>query len=163
MDPIGKSPIAPLVLIIGKMSMAGCLAFFLLRPHDTDMLLYDSALTRSSGALLAAAGLLFVIFGFISLGRSVSVGLPREETELRTGGVFRLTRNPLYLGGFLASAGSCLYSIHMVNICLCLLTIGIHHRIILKEEDFLEQRFGQQWLDYKRSVPRYLGLIRQRG
>lgn len=157
MDPIGKSPVPAPVLILGKIAMAVCLLFFALKNQVADGLLYDGALTRTVGALLAAGGLLLVVLGFVFLGRSVSVGLPGEQTELKTQGIFRVTRNPLYLGGFLACAGSCLYSMHIVNILLCILTIAIHHRIVLKEEEFLEKRFGQQWLDYKQRVHRYLG------
>lgn len=157
MDPIGKSPVPVPVLILGKLSMALCLLFFLVKPVVHGVVLYDSALTNQLGGLLAAAGLLFVILGFVYLGRSVSVGLPEESTELKTRGIYRITRNPLYLGGFLACAGSCLYCMHVVNMLLGVLAIGIHHRIILKEEEFLERRFGQQWLTYKEKVPRYLG------
>jgi protein-S-isoprenylcysteine O-methyltransferase Ste14 len=157
MDPIGKSPIPVPMLILGKAAMAVCLLFFALKTQIAGSLLYDSALTRTLGVLLAAGGLLLVVLGFVFLGRSVSVGLPGEETELKTQGIFKFTRNPLYLGGFLACVGSCLYSFHIVNILLCALAVGIHHSIILKEEEFLEERFGQRWLDYSRRVPRYLG------
>lgn len=157
MDPIGKSPIPTPVLVLGKLAMAGCLLFFLLKGRITDTLLYDSALTQSAGSFLAAVGLLSVVLGFVSLGRSVSVGLPEEKTELKTRGIYRITRNPLYLGGFLACAGSCLYAMNILNILLLVLTVGIHHRIVTKEEAFLEKRFGQEWLDYSRRVPRYFG------
>jgi len=39
------------------------------------------------------------------------------------------------------------------------ITIGVHHRIVKKEGEFLEKRFGQLWLDYKQRVPRYVGRI----
>jgi protein-S-isoprenylcysteine O-methyltransferase Ste14 len=124
-------------------------------------LLYDSILTSRIGAALCAAGLLLVLPGFVSLGRSLSVGLPEGDTILKTAGIYRLTRNPIYLGAFVACVGSCLYALHLVNILLTLTTVGIHHWIITREETFLEQRFGQPWLDYKRRVPRYLGVIRK--
>lgn len=157
MDPIGKSPVAVPVLILGKTAMAICLLFFLIKPKLQGALLYDSLLAERLGMLLGIVGLAFAVLGFVYLGRSLSVGFPEEATELKTRGIYRITRNPLYLGGFTACVGSCLYSMHIVNILLCALTIGIHHRIILKEEGFLEKRFGQQWLDYKLRAPRYLG------
>ena len=54
-------------------------------------------------------------------------------------------------------AGSCLYSIHVVNFLLLVITVAIHHSFVLKEEQFLEKRFGNNWLDYKKRVHRYLG------
>ena len=35
-----------------------------------------------------------------------------------------------------------------------------YERIMAAEEEFLEQRFGQAWLEYKKRVPRYLGRIK---
>ncbi len=109
--------------------------------------------------MLAAAGLLLLILGFASLGRSVAVGLPEEETHLKTGGVYRFTRNPMYLGGYIICLGSCLYTPHLLNILFAATAIGVHHLIVTREEQFLTQRFGLQWLDYSRRVPRYLGRI----
>ncbi len=157
MDPIGKSPVPVTILVLGKTCMALCLLLPLLKQRLGGALVYDSLLTEQLGILLGVAGLAFVVLGFVYLGRSLSVGLPEEATELKTRGIYRITRNPLYLGGFMACVGSCLYSPLIVNFLLCMITIGIHHRIILKEERFLEARFGQQWLDYSGKVPRYLG------
>lgn len=156
MDPIGKSPVPTPVLIFGKLAFLGSLMFFLVKGKVADTLLFDSVFTETVDILLAIAGLLLLVLGFVYLGRSLSLGLPEESTELKTRGVFRITRNPLYLGVFLACVGSCLYSIHIVNILFCATAVVIHHRIILKEEEFLEKRFGQQWSDYKNIVPRYL-------
>jgi protein-S-isoprenylcysteine O-methyltransferase Ste14 len=157
MDPIGRSPVPVPILVLGKLAVAACWLFFLVRTLGIDTMMYDSALTRSLGVVLVVAGFVLLILGFIYLGRSVSVGFPDEETELKTRGVYRITRNPMYLGGFLVCAWSCLIFIHPVNFLLCALAIGIHHTIVIKEERFLEERFGEKWLEYKQRVPRYLG------
>jgi protein-S-isoprenylcysteine O-methyltransferase Ste14 len=156
-DPIGKSPVSVPIFVLGKLTMTACWLFFLVRTLGIDTMLYDSAVTRSLGIVLVVAGSLLLILGFISLGRSASPGLPEEKTELKTHGIYRISRNPLYLGGFLICVGSCVLFIHPVNFLLCAITVGIHHAIVIKEERFLEERFGEQWLEYKRRVPRYLG------
>jgi len=155
-DPLGKSPIPLPFLILAKVAMAGSLLFFFLKDRWAESLLFESPIAERVGQILAACGLMFVILGFIALGESVSVGLPRVQTEFRTRGIFHVTRNPLYLGGFLACLGSCLYAPHIVNLVLFLLTLVIHHQIVLKEEMYLEGRFGDQWGRYRRKVPRYL-------
>ena len=160
MEPIGKMPIPGPVLILGKVAMAACFLFALLKSPLSDTLLYDSAFLQTVGIILAAAGLLLVILGLSHLGRSASVGLPEEMTRLKTEGVYRLTRNPMYLGGFIICLGSCLYALHLLNILFAAVAIGIHHAIVLKEERFLAERFGQEWLDYIRRVPRYLGRVK---
>jgi protein-S-isoprenylcysteine O-methyltransferase Ste14 len=157
MEPIGKSPISVPLLIMGKVAMLFCWLFFLAKTCNMLTMHYDSTTTQWIGIALYALGLIIVILGFIGLGSSVSVGIPEENTVLKTGGIYQLSRNPMYLGGFIMCAGSCVYSIHIVNIILFAITFAIHHTIVLKEEQFLEKRFGNNWLDYKMQVHRYLG------
>jgi protein-S-isoprenylcysteine O-methyltransferase Ste14 len=157
MDPIGSSPVSVPVFVLGKLAMAACWLFFLVRTLGIDTMMYESAVTRSLGVVLVLAGSLLLILGFIYLGRSASLGLPEEKTELKTHGIYRISRNPLYLGGFLICAGSCVLFIHPVNFLLCAITVGIHHVIVIREEQFLEKRFGERWSEYKQRVPRYFG------
>jgi protein-S-isoprenylcysteine O-methyltransferase Ste14 len=160
MDIIGKSPIAVPVLILGKIAMLGCWLFFVVKKLSADAMLYDSAVTQALGVAVSVAGLILVILSLLHLGRSASVGIPEQKTELKTHGMYRISRNPVYVGGFLMCAGSCLFSIHFLNFLLFAITIAVHHLIVRKEEQFLEKAFGQQWLDYKERVPRYVGRIR---
>lgn len=156
MEPIGKSPIPVPLLITGKIAMLFCWLFFLVKTSNTLTMLYDSQTTQWIGIALYALGLIIVILGFFGLGSSVSVGLPEEKTVLKTGGIYQFTRNPMYLGGLIMCLGSCVYSIHIVNFILFAITFAIHHTIVLKEEVFLEKRFGRNWLEYKNKVSRYM-------
>lgn len=146
MDPIGNPPIPWPAVVIGKLAMLFCILFFF---------------ARSFGITTLDGGAITETLGFISLGKSVSVGLSREKTELKTHGVYRMTRNPLYAGGFLICAGSCLYAMHPINLLFFAITVFVHHSIILKEEAYLEENFGQQWRDYKNRTPRYFGMARK--
>jgi protein-S-isoprenylcysteine O-methyltransferase Ste14 len=159
MDPIGKSPIFVPALIVGKVTMASCWLFFLVKTQDVAAMLYNSVITEVIGVVVFVIGLALVVLSFVYLGQSVSIGLPEEKTELKTNGVYRISRNPLYVGAFLMCAGSCLFAIHLVNFVLFAITFGVHHQIVRKEEQFLEKRFGQRWLEYKARVPRYVGRI----
>jgi protein-S-isoprenylcysteine O-methyltransferase Ste14 len=160
-DLIGKSPIPVFVLVIGKIALLCCVFFFIAKSLSPDAMLYDSGVTQGAGIVLYMSGLAIVLIALIQLGQSTAVGLPERNTELKTRGLYRFTRNPIYLGGFAICIGSCFYAIHPVNILCCTIVIGIHLRIVRKEEEFLEKRFGQQWLDYRQQVPRYMGITRR--
>lgn len=121
-------------------------------------MLYDSWTTSMFGIVLFSAGFCMIVVALLHLRESAAVGLPDRETTLKTHGLYRFSRNPVYLSGFLMCAGSCLYAIHPLNCLLFAVAVLIHHRIILKEEVYLENKFGQAWLDYKKSVPRYIGI-----
>jgi protein-S-isoprenylcysteine O-methyltransferase Ste14 len=155
MDPIGKSTIPAPFLILGKLAMILSGLFFIVKLYGVAML-YDNPITQTTGVVFFIVGLIFLISGLAFLGKSVSVGLPQEKTELKTKGVYKITRNPIYVGVFLMCLGSCLNFMHILNFIFFGITVGIHHWIILGEEMFLEGRFGDQWREYKKRVPRYL-------
>ena len=97
-----------------------------------------------------------LIISFKALGKALKVGLPAEETQLQTQGIYRLSRNPLYLGVICVCIASCLYFPNPFNIILAVYGIFVHVRITLGEEKFLEERFGDEYLQYKRRVGRFL-------
>lgn len=163
MDILGKSPVPLPFLILGKLAFAGCWLFFIVKFLTVDTMLYDSAATRATGIALFAVGSALALLALVHLGRSAAVGFPDRMTELKTHGVYRISRNPVYLGGFLTCAGSCLFSIHPLNVLLCAIAIAIHHWIVKKEEQFLEERFGKQWREYCGRVPRYIGRTGKHG
>lgn len=161
MDIVGKSPVSLPLLAIGKIALFACALFPVVKLLNLDPMLYESSATEAIGLVIYALGISVVIISLIHLGKSAAVGIPERNTELKTQGMYRLTRNPVYVGSFMTCAGSCLFSIHAINFALLAIAVEVHHQIVMKEEEFLEQRFGQQWLNYKQHVPRYLMRIRQ--
>jgi protein-S-isoprenylcysteine O-methyltransferase Ste14 len=105
---------------------------------------------------LLAAGLLYTFISLVNLGRSTRLGLPEESTELKTSGLYKFSRNPMYLGFNLITASSVVYTLNYTILLISLYSIIIYHLIILAEEKFLENRFGEQYFEYKRKVNRYL-------
>ncbi len=160
MGSLGKSPIPAPVLILGKLTMLGSWLFMFFKSFFNDGFVYDSPTTRVIGIVMFVGGILFVIIGIVTLGRSVSVGLPEEKTTLKMTGVYRVSRNPIYVGGFLMCAGSCVFALHPANLILFAITIFIHHLIVMKEEEFLEKTFEESWKAYRMRTPRYLGIVR---
>ncbi len=76
-------------------------------------------------------------------------------------GVFAHSRNPLYLGNFLALVGFCL--IHNSTLCYA---VGIpffalaYLAIVAAEEEYLQQKFGAEYEAYCRRVPRFFPAVR---
>jgi protein-S-isoprenylcysteine O-methyltransferase Ste14 len=105
-----------------------------------------------AGTALLFSGSILFIPGVLTLGSSLRYGIPEEETRLKTKGIFRISRNPLYAGLFIICIGSCLYFPDLLNVLFCVLTIVFHMRIIQAEETFLADRFGKEWGDYRQKV-----------
>ena len=105
-----------------------------------------------AGVGLLCLGSIFFIPAVLSLGRSLRYGIPEEETTLKTRGVFRISRNPIYAGVFMICIASCIYFPDVLNTVFCITTIVYHLKIIRQEEMFLADRFGKDWTEYRKKV-----------
>jgi protein-S-isoprenylcysteine O-methyltransferase Ste14 len=101
-------------------------------------------------------GFAFLYYGRFKLGESFRLGIPKESTGLMTNGLFRFSRNPMYLGLYATVLASCLYTLNPVVILLGGYVIVVHHKIILAEEGYMKKVFGQEYVDYCHRVRRYI-------
>jgi protein-S-isoprenylcysteine O-methyltransferase Ste14 len=153
---IGIAPISKPAFILGKLSVLACCLFFLLKIHDVNLMLYDGPANRAAAVVLLSVGLVVMALALMNLGKSTRVGLSDDITRLKTTGTYRISRNPLYLGGFALCLASCCYSLHWMNFLFAFVGAAAHHRIVLAEERFLEAKFGDDFRRYQARVRRYL-------
>ncbi len=157
MEILGKTPINPLLFITGKTSGYLTWIFFFFILIDVDFLPNHSNSTlRLIALIILFFGITLLILSSIYLGKSVRIGLPNTKTVLKKSGVYRISRNPMYLGFNLVTLSSMIYISNWIVIVLGVYSIIIYHLIILGEEKFLIAQFGEQYLKYKISVRRYL-------
>jgi protein-S-isoprenylcysteine O-methyltransferase Ste14 len=108
----------------------------------------------SLGLWVFGFALLFI--GRLELGNSFRIGSPKESTGLRVDGVYRFSRNPMYVGVYATVIASVLYTLNPVVFILAIFVIAIHHKIVLAEEEHMRKEFGKEYMDYCRRVRRYL-------
>jgi protein-S-isoprenylcysteine O-methyltransferase Ste14 len=106
--------------------------------------------------LLWTSGFVLLYLGRFKLGDSFRLGTPKEDTSLKTGGLFRLSRNPMYVGVYATVAASCLYTLNPIVVLPGLFVIAIHHTIVLAEEEHMQKVFCREYLDYCNHVRRYI-------
>jgi protein-S-isoprenylcysteine O-methyltransferase Ste14 len=104
-------------------------------------------------------GLLIFIIGIALNGLAVNTFI-RSAAKLKTGGLYRFSRNPMYVADLIYILGLNLmgWSGSPANLIFFMLTlawIGGTHWCVLREEAFLAQKSGHAYLDYKKSTPRY--------
>jgi protein-S-isoprenylcysteine O-methyltransferase Ste14 len=82
---------------------------------------------------------------------------PEESSQLLEGSLFRLSRNPIYLGMvlFLVGVAGMLGTVTPFVVIPAFVWL-IQSRFVIGEEATLEQRFGDTYRDYKRRVRRWL-------
>lgn len=78
-----------------------------------------------------------------------------EAPKLVTGGPYAHVRNPIYLGSFLLSLGMIgLIQDPVLLVPLAIVFAVLIGNIVLAEEAFLSRKFGDEYLQYRASVPR---------
>jgi protein-S-isoprenylcysteine O-methyltransferase Ste14 len=156
-DIEGAPPIEPRLLYPSKLAMIIPWAVMFLQGCGVDLSL--SGVPRPLqwfSLFLWGLGFTLAMAGRFGLGSSFRVGCAKEKTVLRTGGIYRFSRNPIYLGlnsTFLASA---LYTLNPVVFLVGAASSVIHHRIILAEEECLRRMFGREYEEYCGRVGRYI-------
>lgn len=79
-----------------------------------------------------------------------------DAAGLNTGGIYRFSRNPMYLAYFVCFLGMALLTRSLLLFLLVVVFQAAAHWIILAEERWCEETFGAAYLQYKKSVRRYL-------
>lgn len=81
----------------------------------------------------------------------------RPTTALVFDGPYRFTRNPIYVGFALIYAGAAIWSgITWALIVLPAVLFVVATSVIAREERYLESTFGDEYLNYKSRVRRWL-------
>lgn len=110
------------------------------------------------GGFLVLAGLVLMALAVWELGRVRTTIIPRRvASHLVTAGVFRFSRNPIYLGDALVLVGACLILDSILGFLLVPLFVWvINTRFIEGEETHLLQAFGAEFTEWSEQVRRWL-------
>ncbi len=102
----------------------------------------------TAGCILFVLGALMMVWAFQSYGKA-----PMDQTV--TGGIYRLSRNPMYAAFIIGAIGAAVAGASLWMLVLVILFSLATHGVILGEERYCAARYGDAYLKYKQSVPRY--------
>jgi len=98
---------------------------------------------------------LIIVPAYLSMGLITNIGLPTGKHELRTRGIYRISRNPMYASFIFLNTATFLFLPSVLLLAVMIYGMVVHHFIILGEEKYLESEFGAEYLKYKSQVARY--------
>ena len=109
------------------------------------------------GIMFCYIGLIIFLSALISFGKAWRIGIDENNSnELITSGIFKYSRNPIFLFMDMYFGGIMLIYPNIVFIIIAVCTIiGIHLQI-LREEKFLLNKFGEKYIEYKKRTRRYI-------
>lgn len=81
--------------------------------------------------------------------------------KLVTRGIYRISRHPIYLSGFLMYAGMGIACASWVVGLCAVLWIGIWSILVPKEERFLVETYGDSYREYANMAKRWIGIPKE--
>lgn len=116
------------------------------------------AIVRYIGLALTFVGFLLGIGAFLEFRKArTSLNPHGSARQLVTSGIYRFTRNPIYLGFLLMVVGIPLNSGLYWGIVLAPFYVYLMYRLIIQhEEAYLQRKFGKAYTGYTSRVRRWI-------
>lgn len=113
---------------------------------------------RFTGFCIGMLGDLIFLISVLCMKDSWRAGIPdKDKTKLVTAGIYCYSRNPAFLGFDFMYIGLLLMYFNLSMLAVSAFAIIMLHMQILQEEHFLIDTFGEEYMEYKKHVFRYLG------
>ena len=136
-------------------------AILVMRPRIIGTPALDRALLLCGAAIaLAGQAVRLTTIGFEYIERGGKQGKVYASHLVR-GGVYGLSRNPMYVGNAMIAVGmSMIAGAPLAYLVLMPLFLCIYQAIVAAEENYLSAHFSEEYREYCATVPRYLPSFR---
>jgi protein-S-isoprenylcysteine O-methyltransferase Ste14 len=156
-DMDGTPPIGKKVFYISKYTIMALWAVTVVQSWGVNLALAAvPGWLRGIAVALWVGGFTLLFIGRLGLAESFRIGSPKESTRLKVDGLYRFSRNPMYVGVYATLLAGVLYTLNPIVLAAGIFVVVVHHRIVLAEEQHLQTTFGQEYASYCCRVRRYL-------
>ena len=116
---------------------------------------------RIVGIVLMLFGNLFFNIAMLTMRDNWRAGFNKnQDTNLITHGIYKISRNPAFVGFDLIYIGCTITFPNIINILVTVAAVLLFHFQILSEEEYCAAAFGQDYITYKTKTMRYFGVKR---
>ncbi|OBK22754.1 isoprenylcysteine carboxyl methyltransferase [Mycobacterium asiaticum] len=118
---------------------------------------FRSTVAAWVGVGLCATAVVVLVASLVSFGKSFRIGIDVDKPGgLVTTGIFAVSRNPIYVGFFLFLLGQLLVFPNWVPLICLVVGAWLFNRQVLREEEFMREHYGKEYLEYCERVRRYV-------
>lgn len=114
--------------------------------------------SRILGVLLIVFGLGIIFMAKVKMQRAKTNIEPWKPTNaIITDGIYSYSRNPVYVAMALIFFGvKLIFNSVWFTPFLALVLLVMHYGVVLREERYLENKFGKEYLNYKNIIRRWV-------
>ncbi len=101
-------------------------------------------------------GIIIFVIGLIFIERGAHYVFHNEGTGVISIGIFTHVRHPIYLGLILLFLGGTIATLSLLSLIPVITSFFVLNRMAAYEEEKLQEKFGNEYLDYKKKVRRWI-------
>jgi len=132
---------------------------------------FDIGVFKYFGLLLITIGIVLYVMSVLSFlfkgkgtptiwfAKHLKFLIGEEPIKLVSSGLYKMSRNPMYLGVLNIALGQALFFESTMNLIYAgFLVVFFHLIVVLIEEPHLKKKYGQKYVDYTKQVSRWFGM-----
>jgi protein-S-isoprenylcysteine O-methyltransferase Ste14 len=122
------------------------------------MVAYSIFLPLSLGTTWFYVGLIVYLLGVIVETMAMLNFFTTAVDEPVNKGIYRFSRNPMYFGMFLIFFGTSIACVSLIFLVLTAIFTILSHVVVVYEERFCIQKYGDSYQQYLSRIPRWIGI-----
>jgi protein-S-isoprenylcysteine O-methyltransferase Ste14 len=123
-------------------------------------IIYSIFVPLKLGTIWFTAGFIIFIFCFIAQTNAYVIYRATPLDEPAMNGVYKISRNPQYFFNIIAFLGVAVAGMSWLMMLFVILYVIPQHLIIIQEEQFCLEKYGDSYREYMSKTPRYIGIVK---
>jgi protein-S-isoprenylcysteine O-methyltransferase Ste14 len=146
------------LFLAGVVAVVTVYSFFpLAYPYLLPVSWLEKPWVRTAGVVLLITSLVWTILAQVRMGESWRIGIDNEhKTKLVQTGLFRISRNPIFLGIIVTLLGLFLVIPNAITLLILVLGVVLINIQVRLEEDYLRRTHGNEYVDFTKRVGRWI-------
>ena len=153
-DFLGKvsAPITSLIFIVALVNLVYPVGMQYLAPFNW----LEISVSKITGFAIVHLALLWIVIAQVQMSNSWRVGIDHSaKTELKTNGLFSVSRNPVFLGMLVTLAGIFFILPNAITLLVTVVSVMLFQVQVRLEEEYLQHTHGELYKNYCLKVGRW--------